>query len=214
MALHRIAVSVGRPLFTSTSGSTPCHAHPLATQWPDADPPFQVIRRLMMSSDQSSGSNRFTRLLQHHQRELERSEVKKVSPPPTSATISETPMVRGVVGGNLDRLVRGTIACDSLVTLASHLLELEPALVRRARCSFVAHARAQAACRMHARTIPRTSCLHVQGSLVSQRYICSIAYTASHPWMLPRLGLSSCCGRMMTGVDVCRRIQHAAQHVV
>lgn len=86
----------------------------------------------MMSSDRSSGSNRFTRLLQHAQRELERAEARKpgTAAPAPAAPPPERPAERGVVGGSLDRLVRGTIACDALATLASHLLQLEPALVR------------------------------------------------------------------------------------
>ena len=86
----------------------------------------------MMSSDRSSGSNRFTRLLQHAQRELERAEARKpgAGAAAPAAALPERPTERGVVGGSLDRLVRGTIACDALATLAAHLLQLEPALVR------------------------------------------------------------------------------------
>ena len=94
---------------------------------------LQVVKRLMLSSDRSSGSDRFARLLHHHQRELERTDPKNRAAAGGSATMARAPVAepleRGVVGGNLDRLVRGTIACDSLATLASHLLQLEPVLV-------------------------------------------------------------------------------------
>jgi hypothetical protein len=84
---------------------------------------FQVVRRLMMSSDRRSGGTRFTRLLQHAQRELERTDPRKVGPPSNTHVRHH-----GVVRVRLDRLVRGTIACDALATLASHLLQLEPLL--------------------------------------------------------------------------------------
>jgi hypothetical protein len=87
---------------------------------------FQVVRRLMMSSDKRSGGTRFTRLLNHAQRELERSDTRK--PGGTGRPPADHLKDRRVVGGSLDRLVRGTIACDALSTLASHLLQLEPLL--------------------------------------------------------------------------------------
>lgn len=89
---------------------------------------FRVIRSLMLRSDKASHTKQYEQQLLAASAAVD-SEHKTgtASTPLESVELQEGV---GVGGGTLDRLVRGTIACDALATLARDLLELEPVLVR------------------------------------------------------------------------------------
>lgn len=89
---------------------------------------FRVIRSLMLRSDRASRTRQYEQQLLAATAAADSE--RKGGPVSTTPEAVEMQEGVGVGGGTLDRLVRGTIACDSLATLARDLLELEPVLVR------------------------------------------------------------------------------------
>jgi hypothetical protein len=90
---------------------------------------FRVVRSLMLRSDRSSGLKQYEQQLLEATAAVESERKTGVVSATTTSEAVEMQEVVGLGGGTLDRLVRGTIACDSLATLARDLLELEPVLV-------------------------------------------------------------------------------------
>lgn len=89
---------------------------------------FRVIRSLMLRSDRASRTKQYEQQLLAAAVAVDTE--RKTGVVATTPDAVEMQEGVGVGGGTLDRLVRGTIACDSLATLARDLLELEPVLVR------------------------------------------------------------------------------------
>lgn len=95
---------------------------------------FRVVWSLMLRSDRASRTRRYGSQLQAAVQSADKVDGTGGDGGKGTALGSLRSMELqegvGMGGGTLDRLVRGTIACDALATLAQDLLELEPVLVR------------------------------------------------------------------------------------
>eukprot|EP00892_Ulva_mutabilis_P012693 jgi/Ulvmu1/9797/UM056_0037.1 len=88
---------------------------------------FRVVWSLMLRSDRASRTRRYGQQLQAVVQAADKGDAAKADAVGSSRP-SDVQEAVGLGGGTLDRLVRGTIACDALATLAQDLLELEPVL--------------------------------------------------------------------------------------
>lgn len=92
---------------------------------------FRVVWSLMLRSDRASRTRRYGQQLQAAVQAADgKGGDAAKAVPAGSMRLAELQDGVGLGGGTLDRLVRGTIACDALATLAQDLLELEPIMVR------------------------------------------------------------------------------------
>lgn len=92
---------------------------------------FRVVWSLMLRSDRASRTRRYGQQLQAASAAADklRGDGKGADGAAGAGAGGEAQESVGLGGGTLDRLVRGTIACDALATLSQDLLELEPVLV-------------------------------------------------------------------------------------
>lgn len=94
---------------------------------------FRVVWSLMLRSDRASRTRRYGSQLQAAVQAADKADGKggDAGKGTAGGVLRSMELQEGVGlgGGTLDRLVRGTIACDALATLAQDLLELEPVLV-------------------------------------------------------------------------------------
>lgn len=100
---------------------------------------FRVVWSLMLRSDRASRTRRYGQQLQAVVQAADKGDGKGDAGAARPADLQDGV---GLGGGTLDRLVRGTIACDALATLAQDLLELESVLV----CCDAVHAAVASAC--------------------------------------------------------------------